>query len=51
MGSAPSGAIYRLRDATVTVRGPATMEFNSETDPDRTSSAQATAPAPPSLGR
>ena len=37
VGSSPSGAIYRLRDAIITVQGPATMVFNSETDLDLTS--------------
>jgi hypothetical protein len=37
VGQATSGSIYRLRDATITVTGPATATFNTEDDPNRTS--------------
>jgi hypothetical protein len=38
VGQAPSGAVYRLRDATITVTGPGSVKvFNTEDDPDRTS--------------
>ena len=38
VGQAPSGTIYRLRDAVVTVTGPgSTQVFNTEDDPNRTS--------------
>lgn len=36
-GSTPTGAVYRLRDATVTVEGPMGAVFNTEDDPGRTS--------------
>lgn len=37
VGQAPSGAVYRLRDATITVQGPgSTKVWNTETDPNRT---------------
>jgi hypothetical protein len=37
VGQAPSGAIYRLRDAVVTVTGPGSIKvFNTEDDPSRT---------------
>lgn len=38
VGQASSGATYRLRDAVITVEGPApTLVWNTEDDPDRTS--------------
>jgi hypothetical protein len=38
VGSAASGTIYRLRDATITVTGPGTTTvFHTEDDPNRTS--------------
>jgi len=37
VGQASSGATYRLRDAIITVDGPATAVFNTEDDPNRTS--------------
>jgi hypothetical protein len=37
VGQAPSGTVYRLRDARITVQGPANHEWNSEDDPDQTS--------------
>ena len=38
VGQAPSGTVYRLRDATITVQGPtSTKVWNTEDDPDRTS--------------
>ena len=37
VGQAPSGAVYRLRDATITVQGPTSMQvWNTEDDPSRT---------------
>lgn len=36
-GTVPSGVIYRLRNAVITVDGPSSAEFRSEDDPDRTS--------------
>jgi len=35
LGSASSGAAYRLRDATITVQGPVSAVFNTEDDPSR----------------
>lgn len=38
VGAAPSGTSYRLRDATITVRGPGSVKmWNTEDAPDRTS--------------
>ncbi|HSK05510.1 MAG TPA: myxococcus cysteine-rich repeat containing protein [Kofleriaceae bacterium] len=38
VGQAPSGTMYRLRDATIVVQGPTTSSsFDTEDDPDRTS--------------
>src|SRR5215831_20482735 len=38
VSQAPSGAIYRLRDATITVTGPeSTTVWRTEDDPNRTS--------------
>ena len=37
VGQSSSSAIYRLRDAIITVDGPATAVFNTEDDPNRTS--------------
>src|SRR5262249_56157525 len=38
VGQAPSGAVYRLRDAIITVQGPtSTTIWNTEDAPDRTS--------------
>lgn len=38
VGQAPSGAVYRLRHAAITVAGPGTTRiWNTEDDPDRTS--------------
>jgi cysteine-rich repeat protein len=38
VGQAPSGTVYRLRDATIVVQGPtASRSFDTEDDPDRTS--------------
>jgi hypothetical protein len=38
VGQAPSGAVYRLRDAVITVQGPTTTTiWNTEDAPDRTS--------------
>ncbi|HEX3760624.1 MAG TPA: hypothetical protein VHW23_18040 [Kofleriaceae bacterium] len=38
VGQAPSGAVYRLRHAVITVTGPGTTRiWNTEDDPDRTS--------------
>jgi hypothetical protein len=37
VGQAPSGTVYRLRHAVITVTGPATRIWNTEDDPDRTS--------------
>jgi cysteine-rich repeat protein len=38
LGQAPSGAVYRLRDATITVQGPtSTKVWSTEDDPNRTS--------------
>jgi hypothetical protein len=38
VGQAPSGTLYRLRDAIITVQGPAsTTVWNTEDDPNRTS--------------
>jgi cysteine-rich repeat protein len=38
VGQAPSGAVYRLRDATIVVQGPTSTKFwFTEDDPDRTS--------------
>jgi len=37
VGQAPSGTVYRLRDARITVQGPANHDWNSEDDPDQTS--------------
>jgi len=40
VGQAPSGAVYRLRDATITVQGPtSTKVWSTEDDPNRTSLA------------
>jgi cysteine-rich repeat protein len=37
VGQAPSGAVYRLRDATITVQGPTSMQvWSTEDDPNRT---------------
>src|SRR5262249_30384027 len=36
-GTVPSGVIYRLRNAVITVDGPSSAEFRTEDDPDRTS--------------
>jgi hypothetical protein len=37
VGQAPSGAVYRLRDAVITVTGPGSIKvFNTEDDPSRT---------------
>jgi hypothetical protein len=36
-GTAPSGAVYRLRDASIVVDGPTPTVFNTEDDPTRTS--------------
>jgi hypothetical protein len=36
-GSASTGTVYRLRDATITVDGPDPTVFNTEDDPTRTS--------------
>ena len=36
-GVAPSGTLYRLRDATIAVDGPTPTVFNTEDDPTRTS--------------
>jgi hypothetical protein len=44
VGSTPSGAVYRLRDATVTVEGPTGAVFNTEDDPNRTSLSAGVAP-------
>jgi hypothetical protein len=38
VGQAPSGTVYRLRDATIVVQGPTGMtSFDTEDDPDRAS--------------
>jgi hypothetical protein len=37
VGSTPSGAFYRLRDAVITVDGPNPTVFDTEDDPDRIS--------------
>ncbi len=38
VGQAPSGTVYRLRDATIVVQGPTTTTtFHTEDDPDRAS--------------
>jgi hypothetical protein len=37
VGQAPSGTVYRLRHAVITVSGPASRIWNTEDDPDRTS--------------
>lgn len=38
LGQAPSGTVYRLRDAIITVQGPTSMQvWNTEDDPNRTS--------------
>jgi hypothetical protein len=37
VGQAPSGTVYRLRHAVITVTGPASRTWNTEDDPDRTS--------------
>jgi hypothetical protein len=36
-GAAPSGTLYRLRDATINVDGPSSAVFHTEDDPTRTS--------------
>ncbi|HUQ07694.1 MAG TPA: hypothetical protein VM261_34605 [Kofleriaceae bacterium] len=36
IGQGTSGAVYRLRDATITVEGPAPTVWHTEDDPDRT---------------
>lgn len=36
-GTAPTGTVYRLRDASITVDGPTPTVFNTEDDPSRTS--------------
>lgn len=37
VGQSPSGAVFRLRDATITVAGPTPRVWNTEDDPDQTS--------------
>lgn len=37
VGTAPSGTVYRLRDAIITVQGPASTVFNTEDDSSRVS--------------
>jgi hypothetical protein len=36
VGSAPTGTVYRLRDAVITVNGPVNTVFDTEVDPDQT---------------
>src|SRR5690349_15053066 len=36
IGQGTSGAVYRLRDATITVDGPVPTVWHTEDDPDRT---------------
>jgi WD40 repeat protein len=37
VGQGPSGTVYRLRDAVITVTGPTSRVWSSEDDPDQTS--------------